>query len=551
MTPLFQPFLCGLRNRFFPRGQVPARTLIILAIGALLFVALYLVSLQTIFYFHSQNELGVILSLKIFEMAWVIIFTMLIFSTMVSGVSAVFLSQDNEIIFASPATMAELYLMRYLTTSFYTAWMMVIFSLPVFGAYGRIFQAGPLYLLLLLPTVIAIAAIATGLGLAATIILVRLFPARRTKDIVVYLSLLFGILLYLVIRLLRPEELADPERFPDFIDYLSRLSTPASPLLPPSWAANLLTGYLQDHTFDWLLAALLLLTPLIVYWAGEWTMTRLFFTGFSRAQESFGGSRRFRPRPYQPSPMRWFFRKELKMFIRDSSQWSQLFLIGALVVVYLYNFKVLPLERSPIPADAVANIIAYANIGLTGFIVASLCARFVYPAIGAEGSAFGLILTAPISIRRYLLYKYLFYCIPFTLLALTLLIASNHLLRITGPMWWISLITGLIITWTVLAMALGFGSTYADFKAENQAAVQGSFGAILFLFAAVAFELLTILAASIPAYRRVRSWRWGLHFASLVMMETAGALLLIVLASGLIALISLRRGVRNMADNFR
>lgn len=550
MNPLFQPFLCSLRNRFFPGGRISSRTLLILAFGALLFAALYLVSLKTIFYFHSQNELGVILSLKIFEMAWMIVFTMLIFSSMVSGVSAVFLSQDNEIIFASPASLSELFLMRYLTTTFYTSWMMIIFSLPVFGAYGRIFEAGPLYLLLLVPTVIAIATMASGIGLTATIILVRLFPARRTKDIVVYLSLLFGILLYLVIRLLRPEELADPERFPDFIEYLSRMSTPATPLLPPNWAANLLTGYLQDHTFDWLLAALLLLTPVIVYFAGEWIMTRMFFAGFSKAQESFGGSRRFRPCPYRPSPMLWFFRKELKMFIRDSSQWSQLFLIGALVVVYLYNFKVLPLERSPIPADAVANIIAYANIGLTGFIVASLCARFVYPAIGSEGSAFGLILTAPLSLRRYMFYKYLFYFIPFTILSVTLLAASNHLLRITGPMWWISLITGLIITWSVLAMALGFGSMYADFKAENQAAVLGGFGAILFLFTAISFELLTILAASIPAYRLVRSWRWGLHFASPIMVQTAGTLLLIVLAGGLISLISLRKGVEKLADNF-
>lgn len=551
MTPLFQPFLCGLRNRFLPGGRPSVRTLLILAFGALLCLALYLVSLKTVRYFHSQNELGVILSLKIFEMAWMILFTMQIFSSMVTGVSALFLSQDNEIIFASPARIGELYLMRYLTTTVYTSWMMIIFTLPVFGAFGAIFDAGPLYQLLLAPTVLAVATIASGLGLALTILLVRLFPARRTKDIVVYLSLLFGILLYLVIRLLRPEELVDPERFPDFITYLSRLSTPATPLLPPSWAANLLTGYLQDHAIDWLLAALLLLTPVVVYLAGEWAMQHLFFAGFSKAQESFGGSRSFRPRPYRPSPLLWFYRKELKMFLRDTSQWSQLFLVAALVVVYLYNFKVLPLDRSPIPADAVANIIAYANIGLTGFVVASLSARFVYPSVGAEGSAFGLILTAPIPAGRYLLYKYSFYCIPFTLLTVSLLTASNHLLHISGPMWWISLFTGLIITWTVLAMALGFGAVYADFRAENQAAVLGGFGAILFLFSAVAFELLTILAASIPVYRLVRSWRWGLHFSLPVVAQTTAVLVLVLLAGLLISLVSLRKGMLSMAGNFR
>ncbi len=542
MNILFQPFILGLRHHFLPGGRPALRTIGILMAGALLFYGLYLAGLKTITYFHSQNELGVILSLKIFQMAWVIVFTMLIFSSMVTGVSALFLSRDNEIIFAAPVPPKDIFRMRYVTTTIYISWMMMIFSLPVFGAFGTVFGAGPLYLVLLAPTVLSIAATATAIGLGVTILMVRLFPARRTRDIVVYLSLLFGILLYLVIRLLRPEELADPERFPDFIEYLSSLSTPVSPLLPPSWAAGLLSGFLQDHVVDWLPVSLLLLTPMVFYFAGQWIMSRFFFTGFSRAQESFGGSRTFRAPAYRPAPMLWLFRKEVKMFVRDSSQWSQLFLVGALIVVYLYNFKVLPLDRSPVPAAAVANLIAYANIGLTGFIIASLAARFVYPAIGAEGSGFGLILTAPLSPERYMLYKYLFYVIPFTTLALILLVASNHLLKISGPMWWISLGTGLVITWTVVAMALGFGAVYADFKTENIAAVQGSFGSILFLFSAVTFELLTIFTAALPTYKLVRSWRWGIHLSSPVLIETTGVLSVILLSGLVISLFSLRKG---------
>ena len=483
-------------------------------------------------------------------MAWMIVFTMLIFSNMVSGVSALFLSCDNEIIFASPTKPGELYLMKYLTTTLYTSWMMVIFSLPVFGAYGRIFSAGPLYLVLMPAAVVSIAAIASGIGLGATVILVNLFPARRTKDIVVYLSFLFGILLYLVIRLIRPEDLADPERFPDFIEYLSSLSTPAAPLLPPTWASNLLIRYLQDHQTDWLLAGLLLLTPLVCYFAGEWIMDRWFFSGFSKAQESFGGSRSFKQLRYRPSSLLWFCRKEIRMFLRDSSQWSQLFLIGALIIVYLYNFKVLPLDRSPIPADAIANIIAYANIGLTGFLIASLSARFVFPAIGAEGSGFGLTLTAPLSLGRYMLYKYLFYILPLTVIAVILLIASNHLLQVKGPMLWISVMTGLLITWTVVAMALGFGAGYADFRSENQAATLGGFGAILFLFSALSYELLMILLASIPAYRLVNVWRTGIPVSPENLLEAWGLFGIMVISSAVISIECIKMGLGKVADNF-
>ena len=166
-------------------------------------------------------------------------------------------------------------------------------------------------------------------------------------------------------------------------------------------------------------------------------------------------------------------------------------MIGALILVYLYNFKVLPLERAPLPTEHLANLIGYANIGLAGFLVVSLCARFVYPSIGMEGEAFNVLRTSPLSLKRYLLYKYLFYVIPFTLVMLILLLASNHLLGISGPMWWISLFAGLLITWSVVGTALGFGSRYADFKAENRAAVLGGFGAIAFLFTAMSLTLVS------------------------------------------------------------
>jgi ABC-2 type transport system permease protein len=89
---------------------------------------------------------------------------------------------------------------------------------------------------------------------------------------------------------------------------------------------------------------------------------------------------------------------------------------------------------------------------------------------------------------------------------LILLVVSNHLINVEGPMWWISVITGLIITWTVLSMALGFGAIYADFKAENRAAALGGIGAILFLFTAIAFEIAIIFLGGGPVFRAMRSW---------------------------------------------
>ncbi len=539
-TRLFLPFLCSARNRLLGRGAVTLKTIPLTLLGLAICIVLYVITWRAVSYFHAQSELGIILSMKIYQMAWITIFIMLVFSSMIAGVSTLYLSKDNEIMVAAPIGWTELFRMRLLTTFFNTSWMILIFTLPVFAAFGTVFQAGPLYWPLLLVTIPTTALIASGSAMLLVILLVFLFPARRTKDIIFYLTLCFGILLYLVFRLMRPEDLVNPEKYSQFVEYLAAVSNPAGPWLPAGWTANLLTVYLLDRQIDWLLLGLLLCTPPVLVFLGEWLMERLFIGGYSKSQESFGGYRRFRP-PRQRSTRSWIFRKELISFLRDSREWSQFFMIGALVVVYLYNFKVLPLE-STFGSTYVANLISFGNIGLTGFLAAALAARFVYPSIGAEGGAFYLILSSPLSIARFFWYKYLFYVIPFSLLTIVLIVVSNHLLQISGPMWWISMFASLLICWTVVAMALGFGAMYADYHAENRTASLG-IGAVLYFFCAAAYLLVILLTGFSPVYRLVRRWIFHRGLPLFDTLLTGGWVVAAILVSLVIGLIVSRRGI--------
>lgn len=546
---LLLPFRLGTRNRFFPGGSLPLRSIGLLLTGLLICLALYLISVRTIGYFHAQNELGIILSLKLLQMAWLMLFAMLIFSCMVSAVSALYLSQDNEIVFAAPVAPTDLYFMRYVTTTFYTSWMMIAFSIPVFGAYGRVFAAGPWFWPLLLFCAVAIPLTATGIGMLLTVALVNLFPARRTKDIVVYLSLCFGIFIYLIFRMLQPELLVDPERFSQFIDYLTAISRPTSSTMPPAWAATLLTGYLMDRRIDWLLMALVLVTPAALYILGEWAMQRWFFSGFSKSQESFGGHRRFsKSGNYRPGVWRWLCIKESKTFLRDSTEWSQLFMIGALIVVYLYNFTVLPVDRAPVPSEYLTNIIAFLNIGLVAFMVSSLAARFIYPSIAGEGAAFYIIAAAPLTARSFLRAKFFIYIVPFSLFALLLVVVSDHLLQVRGPMWWFSLFCSQLLTWWIVALAVGFGALYGDFNAENRAAAVGGVGAILFLFTAMAIVVIIIGTGSWPMYHLTRSWLRSGVIGLRPLIGLAAWATISLLAAWLSALWLCNRGAGKLSD---
>ncbi len=275
---LFFPYFRINRNRFFKNGTLNLKLLLIGALGIAICLALYFISWKTLGYFHAQSELGIILSMKIFQMVWITIFAMLVFSSMITGVSTLYLSRDNDLIVASPVHMSELYGMRLVTTFLNTSWMVIIFSVPVFAAFGVVFESGPWYWLLLIISVPATASTATSAALVFIIVLVYLFPARRTRDIIFYLTLCFGIFLYLIFRLLRPEDLVNPEKYGQFIEYLSAVSNPAGPWLPAGWTANLLTTYLLDQQVDWLLLSLIISHPGPTT-IGEIVMVKLFIPG--------------------------------------------------------------------------------------------------------------------------------------------------------------------------------------------------------------------------------------------------------------------------------
>ena len=115
-----------------------------------------------------------------------------------------------------PVAPARLFYSCFAKTVAQASWMVATFMAPVLLAVGVARCAGPLYyaagLLSLLPFVV----IPVALGSVVTLLLVNVFPARRTKDILVLLSMLAVALLYLLFRLIRPERLVNPEGFADF-----------------------------------------------------------------------------------------------------------------------------------------------------------------------------------------------------------------------------------------------------------------------------------------------------------------------------------------------
>ncbi len=434
---------------------------------------------------------------------------MLLFSNLITALSAFFLARDLDLLLSAPTPPADFFAARLTTTTVNSSWMVLFFSLPILLAYDSVFRGGALFYLwvgLVLPLFLVIPA---AIGVLATHLLVYFLPARRIRDILFFIGLFAFIILYFLFRFSQPEQLVHPESFGFFLQYLAAMETPSSPYLPSSWSAEILGAALFKRPAElWFLYPLLASYALFLPWVGGWLSSLVHLAAWSKAQESRQGRRKtplldailnLATRPF-PETARAIAVKDIKSFLRDTTQWSQLFLLVALIVVYLYNFTVLPLDRSPIPAATLRTLVSFANLALAGFVLSAVAVRFAFPAVSLEGKALWILQTSPIALRSLLRSKFWLNLIPLLLLGELLIFLSNKLLRVPDWMMILSLVTVFLMTFGITAIGVGVGAIHPKFDYDHAAQIPTSFGGVTSMIFSVAFVGLCVMIEAWPVY---------------------------------------------------
>lgn len=488
------------------RARLAGFAMIGLAFGSGIFILFY----RALSYFLAVPEFGPVLTYKLLGMVFITFFSILLFSNVVTSLSSFFLSRDLDRLIAAPVSRRHFFYARFLETLIDSSWMMLLFAAPAFLAYGVAHGTGPVFYLVTALTLPPFLVIPAALGVMITAVLVNVFPARRTKDILLLLSIFTVALLYLLFRLVQPERLVNPEGFSDFMEFIAAMRTPQWMFLPSTWATEILFPLLGLRDGDPFFYFLLLSTTAgVVLIAAEGLVGRLFLSGWTKAQEGrqAGFTRRAAwehllsslTAPFS-AQTRVIVIKEVKTFFRDTSQWSQLILLLALVVVYVYNFSVLPLNGSPLVTFYFKNVIAFLNLGLAAFVTASVAVRFVFPSFSLEGRAFWLLKSAPLPLRRLWWAKFWIGLLPLLLLGEVLVCATNSYLQVMPFMMWLSAGTLFFMVFAIVALALAVGATYPNFDADNAAKVAAGAGGLVYMILCMSFIGLVVLLEAWPVY---------------------------------------------------
>ncbi|HSK30387.1 MAG TPA: hypothetical protein VLA17_10515, partial [Candidatus Limnocylindria bacterium] len=344
---LLSPLWLTWKNSLFRSGGCWTRRLFLAALAIGFWLGTYLVIRRVLRYFETVYELGPGLAYQLLLIILLTFLSMLLFSNLVASLSTYFMARDLDLLYSAPVSSDSFFYARLIHTVINSSWMVLFFTVPIFAAYEAVFGGGwqlYLWVALILPLFLVIPA---ALGILVTHLLVYFLPAKRIRDLLFFIGLFAFLIIYFLFRFSQPERLVQPESFGSFMQFLTAMETPSSPYLPSSWSAEILAGTLFQRDTDAifffaLLGSYALFLPL----ATSWISGAVYLDGWSKAQESRQGRRKLAwldqtldwiVRPF-PELTRAIMIKDIRTFLRDSTQWSQLFLLVALIVVYLYNF---------------------------------------------------------------------------------------------------------------------------------------------------------------------------------------------------------------------
>ena len=528
------------------RGDV-RRFVVVGFLGGLFWFAGFAIALKLLLYFRSAEDIGTLLAGKLLSMILLSFSSILLLSNIIAALSNFFLAKDLDQLAAAPVRPWALYRARLAETAMHSGWMVGLLLVPIIAAYANAYRASLAFIPFAIVAFLPFLLIPAIIGSAITLVLVNIFPARRTRDLLSVITALSVAGLVVLFRAARPEQLAKPEGFQDFMQFVASLEAPSSPWLPSEWISEAVMAFLAGEN-ALVAVARLWATVAVLFLAGGALHARGWSRGFSLAQE--GANRRGTPGGARPWLDRAFSMlgptrrelvlKELRVFSRDSTQWSQLVMLAVLMVVYVANVRYLPLS-GPGVTMLLRNIIPFLNLALAGFVLASVAARFVFPSVSLEGRSFWLLRSSPVAMRDLLWAKFWVGAVPLLLLAMALVGVTNAMLGVRVFVQIVSLtaIAGLVFPLT--ALALSYGTFYPRFESENAAQIPTSFGGLLFMMTSIVLIGTIAYLSGRPAARFVAAEYYGRESDPVGMVVSFGLAIAVCATATVVPLVMARR----------
>lgn len=503
-----------LRNRLRQLvDQSPLQLVLVIVFVATIWAGLYLVFDYVLIYIRKFEEEAIIALPLVFQLFFFSMLILLSFSTAILMYGALFSREESIFLLAAPNAPRNIVAILYAEAIFFSSWSLVLLGLPLMAAIGQVqglpWHFYPVFLIAFLGFVPIPGAIGMTVALFVALYLPRL--ARRVAAyatvavvavVVLWWSRLWNFTSHSVSR-----------RFLD--DLLGELSYLKGSLLPSSWVAKAIDMSISDRPWD---AAFYLLvtisTALFLSWWGHLLVASRLLPAIGRAHAS-----PHRPRPaaavtsavatrlaffYLPTKSRELILKDVRNFLRDPVQWSQLLILFGLLSMYLFY---LPRSRPEGFTVRWQALICFLNYGAITLILSTFTSRFVFPLISLEGRQIWLVALWPLDRGSVVWAKFYFAMTVTAGTALPVTWLSIRALDLPPMLAAIQSACTIVSCAGLCGLAIGLGARMPNFTELSPARISSGLGGTVNLIASVGLVAASVALFGIMCWDMAESER--------------------------------------------
>ncbi len=455
-------------------------------------------------------DIGEPLLWRVITLTLVTVAALLVVSNLITGIATIFRSPEIAFLFAKPIQHHRVFLSRFLDNLVYSSWSLAVLGVPILVAWGMSFHISVwvvLFLIIfgLLPLVI-IAAELGSLLLIGIIFLVRYTSPRAT------LLIMVALILAAVGSTVRERTLGmfveGSARSSTIERYISSLGHETlSPITPSHWLVHSMRDFRKNEHHQGLFFGVLLTLTAAVWLRWLAMLSKgIYYSSWAAFSEI--SSRKQRTvstrsadkftKGWLPNPLNSMLRKDLLEFTRNPSQWGQFLMLVAFLLVYLLNLVYIS-SRLNFNNPYWKTMVMFLNFAFTGFILATLSVRFVFPLISLEGRSFWVVRSAPVSVNLLFWEKFFLAFVVFMGLCEMIVWFSNRVLNVTEVMMLITTVGTFTMGVALTGLAVGMGALFPDFEEESPMRIASTPGGVMTVILSLAYAALMVFIISWPA----------------------------------------------------
>lgn len=486
-----------LRNRAAQMiNQSPLRLLLVILFVAVIWGALYTIFDNALVFMRrfEQSAVAIPYVFHIFFMAMTVL---LAFSTAVLVYSALFSRPEPSFLIPTPNRPRNIVIVMYVEALFLSSWSLVLLGVPLMLAVGQVPGLPWYFYLTFVAAFLSFVPIPGAIGLLAAIAIALWLPrlARRTFFIAAATAILLAAGWW---GRLWTASASDSAEWIQAL--LEEFELFKAALLPSTWVSNAIENAFEGRPEG---AAFYLAvtasTALFFSWAAVNIGGRKLFLAFGRAQAAPTRTKAHSGWAshalttlvffYLPKKMRILILKDLRDFLRDPAQWSQLAILFGLLGLYLLYLPRARPEGFNISWQA---LICFLNFGAITLILSTFTSRFVFPLMSLEGRQMWLVGLWPMARSRVMWAKLLYAWTVTAFAALAVTVLSIRALQLPLTLGLVQVGGTLATCAGLCGLAIGLGATLPSYNESNSGRVASGLGGTVNLVASVALVTVSV-----------------------------------------------------------